>query len=654
MGGGKWITMNKIVIDFETYSPVPIDAGSYKYASHPDADIVILAYKINDLPTLLWTPSNGRDCPLVFEEDDLVVYAHNALFDYLIWHKVGVRKYGFPELPLPHWTDTMALAQRYTLPAALDKVGDVLGLDVQKSRRGKNLIKKICVPHKHGGRPILGTHFDMQDMLQFQKYAIDDVESTYELIRTLPATALSIPEQRYWELTQKMNMRGLPVDVEAVDKILGYIEGFAEDMTLRVSEITDGQVDKVTQVAKMVAWLASQGVETKDLRAETVTKLLQQEIPVGARELLELRQTLGRSSTAKYRKIMEMQHDGRVYNNLQYYGTSTGRWAGRGFQLHNLPRASVRDPLDYIERFINFEPVADPVNVAKALIRPMIRAEDGYQLIVSDYSAIENRLLAWVAKDEQALALFRQGGDQYVDMASFMYGKAPQDISKHERQIGKIIILGCGYGMGAKRFVETAAGWGVDLSHSEALAAVNAYRTRYHLVKNLWYKLKDQAVNAINYPGREFMYNGCSFRMAKDKNGTKWLVLRLPSERQLYYCEPYLEEDDFGMTPGHYGINPYSKKWSRLRLIPGRITENVIQALARDVMAQGLLNVDHYMNEISLLGTVHDEAIGEIQENWIDDHILEKFNNHLCLMPSWANGLPLAAEGYIAKRYKKG
>lgn len=646
--------MNKIIIDFETYSPVSIDAGSYKYADHVFTDIVMMAYKVNDLPTLLWTPDGGRDCPGIFEDEDIIVYAHNALFDYLIWHKVGCHTYGFPEIPLEKWVDTMALANRYTFPGALEKVGTILGLDVQKGRQGKALIKKICVPNKNNRQPKLHTDFTDGDMLQFKSYAIQDVDTTYELIKALPSNQLTDHEQRIWDLTQRMNMTGLPIDEESVDTILSYIEGYAEDMTLRVPEITNGKVNKVTQVAKVVEWLESQGVEAPNLRSETVTKLLEQEIPEEARELLELRQTLGRSSTAKYRKIKEMVCRGRVHNNLQYYGTSTGRWAGRGFQLQNLPRASVTDPENYIDKFNNFEPVVDPVNVAKALIRPMICAKEDFVLIVSDYSSIENRLLAWVAGDEKALKLFEEGGDQYVDMASFMYAKAPDQVSQEERQIGKIIILGCGYGMGAKRFVDTAAGWGVTLSMSEALAAVTAYRDRYHLVKTMWYKLKDAAVDAIHYPGREYAYNGCSFRVVRDKSHNRWLVLRLPSRRQLFYMEPYVEDDDYGPVPGHYGINPYSKKWSRLRLIPGRITENVIQALARDIMAQGALNVQDYMPELNLIGLVHDEAIAEIQEGFLNHNTLYDFNKYLCKMPKWADGLPLAAEGYIAKRYKKG
>jgi len=350
-----------------------------------------------------------------------------------------------------------------------------------------------------------------------------------------------------------------------------------------------------------------------------------------------------------------MEIYGRVFNNLHYYGASTGRWAGRGFQLHNLPRASVEDPASYIDAFNNFEPVDDPVNIAKALIRPMIKAPEGYKLIVSDYSSIENRLLAWAAKDEDALELFRTGGDQYVDMASFMYHKPVAEITSKERLVGKIIILGCGYGMGAKRFVETAKTWGVHLSQSEALVSVNAYRERYYLVKKLWYKLKDCAVMAIQNPGQTYAYNRCSFRVVKCRAGNRWLVLNLPSGRNLFYMDPYVSEDAYGLVPGHHGTNPYTKKWARLKLIPGRITENVIQALARDIMANGLLQISENMPEVRLLASCHDEAIAEIKDEGeaLNSQMLYRFDKHLCHIPEWAKGLPLKSEGWVGERYRK-
>jgi len=638
-----------IIIDFETYSPTPISAGSYKYMHDPEADMVCMAYKIDDEPTKLWTPA----LPFPAAEFSMSgnIYGHNILFDYLAWNVLG-RNYGFPELELNQLVDTQALANRYTLPGGLAKAGEVLSLPIQKQKTGAALIKKICCPTRAGARPRHGIDYSHNDLMLFYEYCRDDVNTTYELIRALPSSKLSDSEQEYWELTQRMNLAGLPVDELAVEKILDYITSFSEEMTRRVPELSLGQVQKVTQVAKLKSWMASKGVHVDNLTAPTVEALLKQDLPDAVREMLVLRQTIGRSSTAKYQKIKDMVYERRVFNNLQYYGTSTGRWAGRGFQLQNLPRASVNDPESYISRFVDFKPVDDPVNIAKALIRPMIKAPDGRKLIVSDYSSIENRLLAWVARDEGALELFRTGGDQYIDMAAFLYKKAPADVTKGERQIGKIIILGCGYGMGAKRFVETAKTWNVHMELREAQHAVDAFRDRYSSVKNLWYKLKDACVSAIQVPGSYHTYHNCTFRVVKCRAGNKWLLLTLPSGRNLFYKDPYLESDTYGVAPGHYGTNPYTKKWSRLKLIPGRIVENVIQALARDIMAYGLVQISRKMPYIDLLGTVHDEAIGEGPDS-IGPETLKLFNKSLCTLPPWAAGLPLAAEGYIGTRYKK-
>ena len=209
--------------------------------------------------------------------------------------------------------------------------------------------------------------------------------------------------------------------------------------------------------------MKKQGVDVPSLGVNIVDQLLTEDISQNVRELLILRQIFGRSSTAKYKKIQDMETDGRVYNNLQYYGAGTGRWAGRGFQMHNLPRASVEDPDDAISRFNRFDPIDDPVNVAKALIRPMIQAPPGKTLIVSDYSSIENRILAWVAEDYDMLQKFVDGVDQYKAMAEDIYGIPADKVNKTQRQVGKVAELGCGFGMGGLRFVDSAAQFGVTV-----------------------------------------------------------------------------------------------------------------------------------------------------------------------------------------------
>jgi DNA polymerase len=337
--------------------------------------------------------------------------------------------------------------------------------------------------------------------------------------------------------------------------------------------------------------------------------------------------------------------------------------------MHNLPRLSVPDPEAAIEDFMMGREIDDPVGKAKALIRPIVKAPKDEVLIVSDYSSIENVLLAWEAGDLITLQRFREGFDQYVDMASSRYNRTYEDIwesyldgdpiAKSQRQMGKVIILGCGYGMGWEKFMETAKlQFGMIVSEEDARIAVTAYRTKYYLVKQLWDELKKAAIRAVISDERQ-KYGLITFGTFR-KNGIKWLAMQLPSGKSIYYCRPTIEEhyipkfEEMGPVPTitHWGTDPYTKKWSRLKLIPGRITENAVQGTAREVMARGMLNVQERMPEAKLIGTVHDEALARMKRKFVTDETLPTFDSHLCDIP-WAKDCPIRAKGYIATRYKK-
>ncbi len=644
-----------VVLDFETYSPIDIDCGTIKYLMQDEADIVCLGYKIDDQPTQIWEPNGPYALPDFSGHE---IYAHSASFDYLVWHIIGTKKYTFamPIIPLKQWHDTMALANRYGFPGELDKLGPILKLPVHKKKSiGLALIKKICMPNKYGMRPQLGQDYTETELYDFQDYCKSDVDTTYHLVHTLPAKTLSDTERKIWDITFEMNMNGLPVDIDAVNAILDQIEIYTEEMMKLVPDLTGGAVQKITQVQRVREYLGLTGLKLPDLTAGTVDKALDRDdLTSTQRELLRLRKLLGSSSVKKYKKIRAQEFMGYVHFNLHYHGAAPGRWAGRGFQVHNLPRAKVEDPEIYLTKFKNYELVENPIKIAKALIRPVICAPEGYQLICADYRSIENVLLLYEADDHDALQLFAKGLCQYTDMAAYMYGKDYAVVEKSERQVGKVVILGCGYGMGPDRFLDTCKQWGVPMDARTAEAAVMAYRARYPKVVKFWYSLKDAAVSAIRNPGHTYKVNRCAFKLVKDKSETIWLMLILPSGRAIYYNSPFIEEDGYGAQPRHWGTNPYTKKWDKLRLIPGRLTENVIQGLARDVMANGLLTVKKQMPEILLLATVHDEGLGMLKKEDIKSDTLERYNNALCTLPSWLPGLPLEAEGWIGKRYRKG
>jgi len=635
--------MAKIKIDFETRSEVDlVKCGAHAYFHGKKADIVFLTYRVDDGPYKQWFPHEDP-LPWMKSPASHKFYAFNAIFEYRAWNILGVKKYGWGDLPLENLIDVQALCARFTYPQSLEMAGEVLELNVQKDKRGKYLIKKICTP------PFDYTHTEFHEFMQ---YGMDDVRSMDEMIDALPASALSTKEQRIWEMTQRINLRGLPIDLESVTQILKVTTAYKHEQNTLLPDLTNHNVTKATQNVRIVRWIRRQGIKIPDLKAGTVEKMLDRlDLPDNVRTVLELRQELGRSSTAKYQKLIDQVYQGRLYDNLKYYGAEkTGRWGGHGFQLHNLPRSKVKDAQPIIDKFFDLSIIEDnPIAAAKSIIRGMIMAKLHKMILASDYSSIENRILAWVANDMETIRLFLEGLDQYIDMAAFMYNMPYGDVNDDQRQFGKMLILGCGYGLGGDGFQQNAADWGVHLTNKESHDAVDMYRERYKKNVKFWYNCKDAAINAICYPGKEFKVHLVSFKTLLDRNRTFWLRITLPSGRALYYNKPMVREGKFGPEPSAMGINPYSKKWQRLSMIPGRIVENIVQATARDVLADGKLALDE--RGCNLIGSVHDEVIMETSNT--TNTFLEYVNNIICQNSPWAEGLPLKAEGMIEKRYRK-
>ncbi|MCK9410634.1 MAG: DNA polymerase, partial [Bacteroidetes bacterium] len=475
--------------------------------------------------------------------------------------------------------------------------------------------------------------------------------------------------------------------------IYNYLQRYIEKTIVELPVLTKGVVTTPGQIARIVKWCCDNGHYMPNLQAETLElELCRPSLPANIRRILELRQELGRSSTAKYKKILAqaLKLLGKpgywVYDNLRYHGAGTGRWTGMGFQMHNLPRLGVKDllardvpddehidPQPFIDMFngvycgtsedvnscMNEAGIINPVKVAKALIRPMIKAPKGYVIVVADYTSIENMILAWAADDFQTLEDFRNCVDQYKTMASARFGVAYDEVTKEQRRVGKVIILGCGFGMGWAKFKTTALTQAkLELSDAEAQASVNAYRDKYSLVKLLWRNLHRTAVEAV-ISGQKRRYKNTTFGTFV-RNGVKWLAMLLPTGKALYYCEPTVKQElikDYefmGPVPTitHWGVNPYSKKWSRLKLIPGRITENFVQASAREVMAQGMLRVKKQMPFIKAIGSVHDEALGLIKETDATPENLKLYCETLSAA-DFLPGCPIKAAGFYTTRYKK-
>ena len=348
--------------------------------------------------------------------------------------------------------------------------------------------------------------------------------------------------------------------------------------------------------------------------------------------------------------MKNLVYQNRGYDNLRFFGAAPGRFSGMGIQLQNLPRAAVKNPEVEIQKFYDGSILKEnPVTSAKALIRPMIKAPEGSGLIVVDYSGIENRILAYTAQDVITLELFKQGKDQYLDMAAFLFDVPIELVTVDQRLLGKILVLGAGYGAGYKKFFQIAKAAIKDFTVEKAKKAISSYREKYYLNVNLWYDFKDKAVLAIQHPGIVFEHKGVIFQTVQDRNDNTWLKVRLLTGRYLYYFKPFLEMDNFGLGISHWGMNSYTKKWAVLRLIPGRLTENVIQGQARDVLTsgQGGLRKTGYR----VIVTIHDEFLIEQKLATLRD--LERIKRIVCKPVKGLEGLPLTANGFITQRYHK-
>jgi len=630
----------KIDIDFETRSSVDLTTrGMHNYIYSPDAGIICMAYKIEEDPVQLWHP--GMPKPEFMDNiKEHTLYAFNAKFDYFVWNVLG-SKNGFPKTDLNNWIDVMALCGRYTFHQSLAEAGNDLATLVKKNKRGSYLMKLICMPPYKYSR---------EDMIEFYEYCKTDVETMHEIKSKLPADVLSPLEQKAWILTAKINNTGVPIDIKAVKQILNVTNAYKEEMSKMLPSLTGGKVTKPTQSKRIVDWLKSKGVITPNLQAETVTKLLSRlDLQPNVRTVLQLRQELGKSSTAKYLKLSELCYKNRIYDNLRYYGAGTGRWSGMGFQLHNLPRSKVKDASPIIDKFYDLTIIEDnPINAAKSIIRGMICAPEGWKICAADFASIEYISLMWVVKDQEAVTKFANLVDQYVDMASFLYKKPSQEISDSERYFGKQLILGCGYGLGGVGFQAYAEARDLNVSTEEAIWAVDTFREKYNKVVKFWYACKTAAMNAVSHPGIEFKVHNCKFKLVKDRTKTIWLKLTIPSGRALYYNSPLIRDGKYGNEVSAMGINPYTKKWDRLSIIPGRFAENIIQATARDFLLHGKIKL--HEAGYKLIGSVHDEVIAEVPDG-VD--CLDDFCKIMCTNPAWALDIPLRAEGMLEKRYRK-
>lgn len=630
----------KLRIDFETYSDLDLTVvGAYKYATHPSTRILMMAYKEYKHDTKLWEP--GEPIPVEIGLADRY-YAHNAVFEYLIWLHCG-DKAGLPKPPnLSCFIDVMALCGKYSYPLGLEKAAEALKCRVNKNPEGKRLIKKFCSPTGHTKET------DPADWERFRWYCIDDVNTMEAVIIALPHHELSSFDQRLWEITQRINIRGVPVDVTEAEAVYRYVTAYKEAHAERLPELTNGAVTKPTQVKRIKDWCATQGYPMPDgLGAQLIEEALEgtNPPPPHVAEVLELRKEMGSSSANKFKLAQDLECDGRIHMSFIKNGAiSTNRYASWNFQMHNLAKlAPLEDPDVLFQKFKDIEEIDNPFRAAKSLVRALIKAPEQHNLCVADWSGIETCLLFWFINDESTLDILRGRGDLYRVMAGEVYGVAPEDVCKEsQRPLGKALILGCGYGMGFKRFKEAAKSFGVNIELPMANIAVSKYRQKFPGVQKSWYSMINMARAAIKNPGKEYP---CLKVVWCFTGHSLWM--RLPSGREICYPGACIKEGDIQF----YGVNGTTKQWCYLRLTPSIAIENAIQGIAVDILESALDRCEDVLDTHSIIGHVHDEIITLVHESIKDP--LEVLVEAMCIIPPWAEGLPLFAEGYVERRFKK-
>jgi DNA polymerase len=636
--------MRTISLDFETRSPVALpDTGVYPYATHPDTDIWCMAWAVDDEEPSLWVP--GDPVPTIFHEE-VELRAWNAAFERRVYTDILVPRYGFPAKPLGAFVCTMAEAAAMALPRALGKAARVLKVTDQKDDSGHRLMKQMARPRRPRKTEDPDALLWWDDENRKQKlyaYCLQDVRT--ERAVAAKVRALTETERKLYVLDQKANDRGVKLDIPLIEAAIEIRDEAVRRSSEKLAELTDGACTSITNTADIRKWLGEESISK-----EAIQRLLEEETDPTRRAVLELRQQAGKSSVAKLDTMLRVRHeDDRAHGLLQFLGADTGRWAGRLIQPQNFPRPSLEDPEALIplvmgRDYAALEQIAHPMECLSDLLRSMLIAEAPARFLCADFASIEGWVVAWLAGQD--------GMTSYEEMAAAIFGKRPDEIEKGsgERMIGKAAVLGCGYGMGRKKFRDTVYDQtGVLISEALADRAVTTYRAVNNPIQSLWYELENAARAAVATPGRK-VYAGREGAVRYHVQGP-YLWAKLPSGRFLCYPLPQLVDTltPWGEVKKAVEIsttNSYTRKWERRTLYGGLQTENVVQAIARDVMAEAMLNVEQAGYPVIL--TVHDEILAEAETGTLDE-----FCEIMGATPEWAPDLRVSVEGWEGERYRK-
>lgn len=664
--------MKKLTIDFETRSAAPIrKVGAARYAEDRTTEAICLALKWQGEEPVIWYSPAFRDgLTLPTVSDDTVrsmiktadvIEAHNAQFEYFIW-KYVMPRYGFAMFDVKKLRCSAAKAATYGLPRSLEQACQVMKVRQQKDMEGSRLMMSLCRPRKAlkaemladpGWESKLYWRGTPADFTRLGIYCMQDVRAEEDFSDSLPD--LPEAEQQLWLLDLAINDRGVHVDAPATTAIVQCLETHSSALIRKFCQLTGGQVNSPRQREATLRHLIALGIQMDGLTANDVEAALASTENETARQILKIRQSLSKASTAKYKAFLEARNsDDRLRGMFMYHGAGTGRWTGKIVQPQNFPRGSFSDVDGAIRLFQagDLEAVdlfyADPMVAAATCIRGMITPAEGHDFICADYSAIEGRVLAWLAGEEDALNVYREGRDPYKVAAAAIYHTTADAVDKSQRQVGKVAELACGYQGGVNAFNRMAENYGVELPESEVKSIVEKWRANRPETVRYWAELERACFAAVSKPGAVYKYRNVKFTV---RNG--FLAVKLPSGRCLYYANPRIEQKEMswgGMKAvvSYEGVNSMTRKWVRSYLYGGLLAENITQATARDVLVNGLFQVES--RDYPVVLHVHDEAVAEVPET---AGSVEEFEKLLCKTPVWAAGLPLKAEGWRGKRYKK-
>lgn len=688
--------------------------GAWRYSEDPSTRIFCLAVKPDNRKPYIWIAPwviklldkafpSGKwtdHFPTMINFADLVwhinnaetIEAHNAGFEQALWENIMRPQYGAPEIKIRRWRCSLAKCLYHALPAGLGKVCEVLGLPEQKDKEGKALIKKLCSPRaivktdkedwliREFGRDsaivkkmkvadmdkeldrLTGGDWrnrilwdeDPESIIRIMKYCIQDDEAEYGLSEALPDLPES--EQVVWSYDQLINRRGVRVDVEAARTIMKEVVKYKARLKEEAANVYG--LDNVNSDVQFKAWMGANGIKLENVQKQTLIDLLEEGVPPHVERMIKIRQVVSRAATSKLEAMDRCAcKDDRLRGTTIYHKAAPGRWAGALVQVQNLPRDSFDDPLEYVNELRKDPELAemlygDPVSNAAKCVRGLFVPRDGCEFICADYKSIEGRVLAWLAGEESALKVYRDGKDAYKFAASAIYGKTYDEITKPQRQIGKVAELACGYQGSVGAFHSMAQVYGVKVPDEEAKKIVEGWRTGRPRTVQLWAALEAGVKEAIRSPGRVMEYRGLRMQVKG-----AFLLVRLPSGRLLHYFKPHLTRG-IGNFPeketiAYWGMKQTDQgtttRWCLVGTYGGKLTENFVQAIARDLLAAAMPRVERAGFPIVL--HVHDELLTEPLIS--AGKTVQELETLMSVRPDWAATIPVEADGWKGMRYRK-